>query len=145
MRFRKALVLVNIIMLLASSGCLFAVWGKEVLIGEGIYDYYKNNLTQDYAANFEYVCTAARKSVDDFGYLVLDYKRDVLDAHIDARRSDDVPVKIKIKFMSGSITQVDIRVGEPAYDGTSFTKGLDSYRVEAHRIRDRIVTNLTEK
>ncbi len=117
-------------------GCVLAVDGKGPLIGDGIYSYYTNEFVQEYSANYEYVYPAAKKTIEELKYIIVTNQKEALQAFIEARQPDDSPVKITIKFMGGSVTKVVIRVGEAA---------LDSNRIAARAIRNKIAEKLTKK
>jgi predicted small secreted protein len=106
-----------ILLLLAASpfvltGCLAAAAvGGAAAAGAGTVAYIKGELkaTEDASLNKTWSATVA--AIDDLQFLVTNKLKDDVSAELDAKTADNKTVKIQLKRVTGSLTDISIRIG----------------------------------
>ncbi|NNG00499.1 MAG: DUF3568 family protein [Desulfobacteraceae bacterium] len=92
------------------TGCVAVVAGAGA--GTGVYTYIKGELVRSYPAPFQETMVAAADSLHELK-IQIDEKKgpDSGKAVIRARRNDNTPVTVKVKFVSIDHTEVSVRSG----------------------------------
>lgn len=98
------------------SGCVLVVAGAA---GAGTVAYVEGELRTTVGKNYERVCRASVKAVDQLQFHLISEAKDALSDTITARTGQDKKVTIVLKREAEGVTSVNIRVGIVGNEATS--------------------------
>jgi len=124
---RVAWVLLAAVCAAGMSGCLLLVAGAA---GAGAITYVQGELKTTQAASLDHAFTAAKKAVDELGYVTINSSRDSTKGEVVARTPGDTKVAISLARVEDNITNIGIRVG--------FLGDEDMSRIVLDRIKRRL-------
>lgn len=96
---------------LASSGCVALLVGGAAAAGAGTVAYVRGELQSTLDAPFDRAWTATVRALGDLGMPVTAQEKDGLSGRITARAAGDRKVTVQLRKVSGTATEVRIRVG----------------------------------
>ncbi len=104
---------ISVVLLVAllSTGCALAVLATGAGLGVGTYAWYKGELKRTYPATYDAVWIAANDSLHSLEMSVVGENRDALKGTIMAKRANGSDVRVDVKYLTESTTEVAIRVG----------------------------------
>lgn len=97
--------------LLVCSGCAVLVVGGAAAAGAGTVLWVKGQLTANVDAPLERVWAASQEALNQLRMPVTSQEKDALQGTLIARAAGDKKVTVQLKKVSGTTTQVGIRVG----------------------------------
>ncbi len=90
------------------TGCLAIAAG----VGGGVtYSYAKGQLEQDYGVSLDEAYNASIIALEHLELVLIDRDKDQLGATIEARRTDDTKITVKLTSRGAENTHISIRVG----------------------------------
>ncbi|NGO39696.1 DUF3568 family protein [Limisphaera ngatamarikiensis] len=104
---------------LASSGCVALLVGGAAAAGAGTVAYVRGELQSTLDAPFDRAWTATVRALGDLGMPVTAQEKDGLSGRITARAAGDRKVTVQLRKVSGTATEVRIRVGTWGDEGAS--------------------------
>ncbi len=104
---------ISVVLLVAllSTGCAVAVLATGAGLGAGTYAWIKGELKRTYPATYDAVWIAANDSLQSLEMPVVGEKRDALKGTIMAKRANGTDVRVDVKYLTETTTQVGVRVG----------------------------------
>ncbi|HRU05683.1 MAG TPA: DUF3568 family protein [Candidatus Brocadiia bacterium] len=109
MRLSKAAwVLLVAVCAVSLNGCLLLVAGAA---GAGAISYVQGELKTTQAASLDRAFTAAKKAVDELGYITINSAKDAAKGEVVARTPSDTKITISLARVEDNITSIGIRVG----------------------------------
>jgi len=96
---------------LASSACVALLVGGAAAAGAGTVAYVRGELQSTLDAPFDRAWTATVRALGDLGMPVTAQEKDGLSGRITARAAGDRKVTVQLRKVSGTATEVRIRVG----------------------------------
>jgi uncharacterized lipoprotein len=107
----RAKFTILIIYCLLLTGCAVAIFAAGTAAGIAGYKYYKGTLVVIYEAPFTETWNAALEALARMNISIESSDYDLTSGNIEAKRSDNKPVSISVKYKSTNETEVVIRVG----------------------------------
>jgi len=105
-------LLAGMFLLLLLSGCgPLLIFGAGTAAGVSGYKYYAGSLTVTFEAPFEKTWYAGQRALPALEMTITATNQDRTSGTISAKRPDETPVKVKMKYITAQQTEVDIRVG----------------------------------
>jgi type IV secretory pathway TrbL component len=104
-----AIVLLAIV--IVSSGCVAVLVGGAAAAGAGTMAYVRGELQSTLDAPYEQAWTAAQRALADLQMPVTAQDRDGLSGRITARATGDRKILVQLRKVTGTATEVRIRVG----------------------------------
>ena len=93
------------------TGCAAAILATGAGLGVGTYAWIKGELKRTYPATYDAVWIAAHDSLQSLEMPVVGEQRDALKGTIMAKRANGADVRVDVKYLTETTTQVAIRVG----------------------------------
>jgi hypothetical protein len=94
------------------SGCLLFVAGAAAGAGAVGYAYVNGEVESTEAASLSRTWDASLAAMQDMQYTVTSKAKDALEGNLTARNANNTEIKIKLKYVSNTATEVHIRVGK---------------------------------
>jgi hypothetical protein len=108
----KLLMTAMMALLLAfGSGCVLFVAGAAAGAGVAGYAWVNGEIKVTEAASLTRTWEASLAAMDDLQYPVTSKAKDALEGNVEARNAKDTSIKIRVKYISNTSTELRIRVG----------------------------------
>ena len=103
---------VALALLAAGSGCAVVVVGAVAGAGAATYAYVNGEVQSTLPATMDKTWGATQAAMKDLEFKVTTTTKDALNAELNATTADGKAIKIKLKRVSDTATEVGIRVGK---------------------------------
>jgi type IV secretory pathway TrbL component len=110
MKTKQFLVLTLAAVLVFNSGCALLVVGG-LAAGAGAAVYVNGGLKDTEAVAYDNACNATLAALKDLGCTVTDEQNNSLNASVNASAADGKKIQVTLEKESGTVTQIQIRVG----------------------------------
>jgi hypothetical protein len=118
-------VVLMVSLLALGSGCVLFVAGAAAAAGAGGYAYVNGEIESTEAASLNRAWDASLAAMQDLQFPVTSKAKDALEGNLTARNAKNTEIKIRLKYVTNTSTEVHIRVGtfgDEALSQTILTK-----------------------
>ena len=105
-------ILSAVLVLALTSGCVVVAVGAVAGAGAATYAYVNGEVQSTLSATLDNTWVATQAAVKDLQFKLGKTSKDALNAHLECTTADGKSITIKLKRVSDTLTEVDIRVGK---------------------------------